>query len=189
MGLLRILLRIFAAPRRSQRPTLVVVPRTLDDGNRHSPWDRSAPAPVPRDGTVSVAIRIQTMTCVTGRCYVVDGDTIVIDNTMIRLAGIDAPELDQPYGKNAKWALIRLCQGQVVTASFEGADHYDRTVATCRLPDGRDLSAEMVSAGLALDWPKFSGGRYRALEVPGIRKKLWRVDARQKGRFPPMPRA
>jgi hypothetical protein len=43
----------------------------------------------------------------------------------------------------------------------------------------------MVKAGLALDWDKHSGGRYRHLEVEGIRKKLWRVEARHKGRMPP----
>jgi micrococcal nuclease len=52
------------------------------------------------------------------------------------------------------------------------------------LPDGRDLSAEMVKAGHAIDWRKFSGGKYRQLEPDGIRKKLWRCDARQKGRMP-----
>jgi micrococcal nuclease len=118
----------------------------------------------------------------------VDGDSIVIDNRMIRLAGIDAPELDHPYGQNAKWTLIRLCKGHVVEARVEGGDHYDRTVATCFLPDGRDLSAEMVKSGMALDWPKFSGGRYRTFEPAGIRKKLWRADARQNGRLPPSPR-
>jgi hypothetical protein len=47
------------------------------------------------------------------------------------------------------------------------------------------LSAEMVRAGLALDWGKHSDGRYRHLEVDGIRKKLWRVEARHKGKMPP----
>ena len=49
------------------------------------------------------------------------------------------------------------------------------------MPDGRDLSAELVKQGLALDWPKFSGGCYAALEVPDVRRKLWLAAARQKG--------
>jgi endonuclease YncB( thermonuclease family) len=120
-----------------------------------------------------------------GHCWVIDGDTIVINKVHIRLAGIDAPELDHPYGQNAKRTLMALCRGQIVTAITDGSLSHDRTVATCHLEDGRDLSAEMVRAGLALDWRKFSGGRYRTLEADGIRKKLWRVDARQKGRMPP----
>jgi micrococcal nuclease len=120
-----------------------------------------------------------------GTCFVVDGDTIIIDRCNIRLAGIDAPELDHPWGNKAKWALYQLCKGQVVTAEVTGDLSYDRLVAICRLPDGRDLSAEMVKMGLALDWRKHSGGQYRSLEPDGVRKKLWRADARQKGRFPP----
>jgi len=122
---------------------------------------------------------------VIGRCYVIDGDTIDIKGHRIRLAGIDAPELDQPYGLVSKRALIKLCANQDVRAVFHGADEYQRAVATCYLPDGRDLSAELVKVGLALDWKKFSGGRYRGFEPADARRKLWRVDARQKGRMPP----
>lgn len=108
---------------------------------------------------------------------------------MIRLAGIDAPELDQPWGKKAKWALFDLCKGQIVRAELDGSMSYDRTVATCYLPDGRNLSVEMVTMGLALDWAKFSSGIYRGFEPAGIRKKLWRVEVRHRGQFPPQPRS
>lgn len=120
-----------------------------------------------------------------GRCHVIDGDTIVIDQVKIRLAGIDAPELDHPWGQKSKWALVRICKGQVVRAELQEGSSYDRCVATCYLPDGRDLGAELVQQGLAIDWPKFSGGKYRHLEPDGIRRKLWRADARQRGRLPP----
>ncbi|MFC6448069.1 thermonuclease family protein [Shinella zoogloeoides] len=107
----------------------------------------------------------------------------MIDKTHIRLAGIDAPELDHPYGKQAKWAMVQLCKGQTVTARIRPELSYDRVVAECSLPDGRDLAAEMVRAGMALDWPKFSGGKYRHLEAPDARRKLWRADARQRGKL------
>jgi len=116
---------------------------------------------------------------------VIDGDTIDIDDVRLRLAGIDAPELEHPYGNQAKCALVRLCKGQVITARILPELSYDRVVAQCFLPDGRDLAAELVRAGLALDWPKFSGGRYRHLEAPDARRRLWRADARQKGRLAP----
>jgi endonuclease YncB( thermonuclease family) len=92
--------------------------------------------------------------------------------------------MDHPFGKPAKWALVNLCKGQEVRAVFDGDLSHERCVATCYLPDGRDLSAEMVKAGLAIDWPRFSKGKYRHLEPEGARKKLWRCDARQKGRMP-----
>jgi endonuclease YncB( thermonuclease family) len=114
---------------------------------------------------------------------VVDGDTIKINNTQIRLFGVDAPELNHPYGKKAKWALHALCKDQIVRAVVTDEDTHGRTVAHCYLPDGRDLSAEMVRQGLAIDWHKFSGGKYRNLETLDARKKLFLADARQKGRM------
>jgi endonuclease YncB( thermonuclease family) len=122
-------------------------------------------------------------TVLSGSAYIVDGDTIVIQKTQIRLFGIDAPELNHPYGKKAKWALVSLCKGQTIEAHITEYDSHGRTVARCYFQDGRDLSAEMVKLGLAIDWPKFSGGKYRSLETSEARKKLWLADARQKGRM------
>lgn len=119
-----------------------------------------------------------------GQCWVIDGDTIVINKTRIRLAGIDAPELDHPFGNQSKWALVKLSRGQVITAHIKPELSYDRLVAECFLPDGRDLAAELVKSGLALDWPKFSGGKYSHLETQDARRKLWRADARQRDTVP-----
>ena len=129
--------------------------------------------------------KVETRPVLQGRCWVIDGDTIVIDNVHLRIAGIDAPELDHPWGQQSKWALVKLCQGQTVTARIRPEMSYDRLVAECFLPDGRDLAAELVSGGLALDWAKFSGGKYRHLEPVGARRRLWRANARQQGRLPP----
>lgn len=122
-------------------------------------------------------------TTLQGPAFVIDGDTVVIQKNQIRLFGVDAPEMDHPHGKNAKWALVNLCKGKTIRAEVTEQDAYGRSVAKCYLHDGRDLSAEMVKLGLAIDWPKFSGGKYSPLEVPGVRKKLWLADARQKGRM------
>lgn len=118
-----------------------------------------------------------------GPAYVVDGDTVVVRKTQIRLYGIDAPEMNHPFGKKAKWALVRMCKGQSIRAEILSHDAHGRTVAKCHLPDGSDLSAEMVKQGLAIDWPKFSGGVYAEFEIPNARKKMWLADARQKGRM------
>lgn len=76
-----------------------------------------------------------------------------------------------------------MCKGQVITAEISEEMSYDRVVASCYLPDGTDVAAKLVEQGLALDWPKFSGGAYGHLEPPDARKRLWRADARMKGRM------
>lgn len=176
MGLLRLVLRLF------RRPARPVVVRTPPQFAERQAARRQAPQVVlvevpPPPPPPEVVLR--------GRCWVIDGDTIDIDGTRLRLAGIDAPELDHPFGNQAKWAMVKLCKGQVITARILPELSYDRVVAQCFLPDGRDLAAELVRAGLALDWSKFSGGKYRHLEAPDARRRLWRADARQKGRLPP----
>jgi endonuclease YncB( thermonuclease family) len=182
MGLLRILLRLVGTPsrrtytvRREERLPPLDLPRVVRPV-------ATRPVVAVRQETKITVVAVSELR---GRAWVIDGDTIDLCGTRIRLAGIDAPEMDQPYGKTAKWALVNLCKGQDVRAVFDGDLSHDRTVATCYLSDGRDLSAEMVKAGLAVDWRKFSQGKYAGLEPEGIRRKLWRCDARQKGRMPP----
>jgi micrococcal nuclease len=175
MGLLRVLFgAMFGSPssRRKEPQTTWVEP--VRESPRATP-SAQVVRPVTRPVLEHKIIR--------GRCWVVDGDTIVIDKVHIRLSGIDAPELDHPLGQKAKWALHALCKGEVITATTDGSVSHDRAVAICHLSDGRDLSAEMVKAGLALDWPKYSGGRYRHLETEDARKNLWRANARQHGRM------
>jgi endonuclease YncB( thermonuclease family) len=175
MGLLRLLLRAFRPGRRPHRVTLRQETIMVRDPAR------SPPAVAVRRSTEIRIVEVQERR---GPAWVIDGDTIDIRGLRIRLAGIDAPELDHPYGKTAKWTLVNLCKGHEVRAVFDGDRSHDRTVAACYLPDGRDLAAEMVKAGMAIDWPKFSRGKYAGLEPAGIRRKLWRCDARQKGRMP-----
>ena len=99
-----------------------------------------------------------------------------IGSHKIRLQGINAPELDEPYGKQAKWALHKLVKGQTITAQPNGEKSYDRIVAKCFLEDGRDLAAEMVKMELALDLPNYPDADYKHLETPASRKKLkWKL--------------
>ena len=115
------------------------------------------------------------LSTLSGACHVIDGDTIVIGKQKIRFAGMNAPELNEPYGKQAKWALVELCKGQTITAYPTGETSFDRIVAKCFLPDGRDLAAEMVKMELALDIPHFPNADYKELETLNSRRKLrWR---------------
>ncbi len=137
-----------------------------------------------------LAIAVPPAGIVEGACFVIDGDTIRIGQTKIRLAGIDAPELDMPWGQKAKWAMVGLCKGHKIRAECTGEQSHDRLVATCYLPDGRDLGAELVKQGLALDYPLFSGGKYKRYEVRGARRKLkWVYTAEQRAEAHRLPKA
>ena len=85
---------------------------------------------------------------------------------------MNAPELDEPYGKQAKWALHKLVKGKTITAYPNGEKSYDRIVAKCFLEDGTDLGGEMVKMGFALDLPNYPDADYKHLETPASRKKL-----------------
>ena len=178
--LLKLLLRFFFSESRVVRIHRQPVRhlRAFDARDGVCQAKTSDPAPGCAPGTVP---RLQST--LSGKCYVIDGDTIQIGTVRLRLAGIDAPELEHPWGKKAKWELVRLCKGQIITAKIEPDISYDRVVATCFLPDGRDLSAEMVRSGHALDWTKFSGGKYAHLEPSDARKKHWKAAARQRGQM------
>ncbi len=156
--------------------------------NPSKPSSANKPPAIRRDGSrarfnAQGARHLHEKRVLNGAAFVTDGDTIKINGTQVRLFGVDAPELNHPYGKKAKWALHKLCKGQTIRAVVTDVDTHGRTVAHCYLPDGRDLSAEMVKLGLAIDWEKFSGGVYKKLETSDARKKLWLADARQNGRI------
>ena len=99
-------------------------------------------------------------TVLRGRCWVIDGDTIVINNIRVRLAGIDAPELDHPWGQRSKWALVQLCKGQTVTARIKpvtlaGLGQSHSTRFACRLPLAEEYPAGwkvLICAGLKSAW-------------------------------------
>lgn len=84
---------------------------------------------------------------------VIDGDTLEIvdaqrDRHRIRLAGIDAPEHDQPHGDVATQALIALVMRRQVLVSGRKFDMWQRLIGQVWL-DGRDLNLELVEAGHA----------------------------------------
>lgn len=80
-----------------------------------------------------------------------DGDTLVVlrnkTRMTVELPGIDAPELDQPYGPEAKRFAAKLVKGRVVTIEMSRAG--SPIYAGVRFSKKRILAFEMVKAGLA----------------------------------------
>jgi endonuclease YncB( thermonuclease family) len=101
----------------------------------------------------------------TGSPRVIDGDTIAIGKTRIRLEGIDAPEAAQTCGRKdggiwacgaaATRALSDRIGGKVVHCAPRGRDRYGRTLAVCFL-DGGDINAWMVRQGHAWAFLRYS---------------------------------
>lgn len=82
-----------------------------------------------------------------------DGDSITVlddDKTQhkVRLAGIDAPERNQPYGKAAKTFLSDKVFGKTVCVGWNKKDKYQRLVGVVRIND-EDVNLQLVEAGLA----------------------------------------
>ena len=82
---------------------------------------------------------------------VYDGDTITIrtDETIkIRITGIDAPELKQPFGQASKQAMSGLVYGKTVTIKPVKKELYGRLLARVEI-GGKDTSLTMVELGMA----------------------------------------
>lgn len=103
--------------------------------------------------------------------HVRDGDTIEVGKIPIRLNGVSAPELDEPLGPQSKQFMVDLVDGKRVRCELNGEKTYDRFVGVCYLDD-RDIGAGVIEAGLALDCPRFSGGRYKAVEIEAARSAI-----------------
>lgn len=80
-----------------------------------------------------------------------DADTIVVNGTPVRLQGVDAPELGNSSGPDAKRWMVNFVQGKTIECNLTGERTYDRYVGVC-FSDEQDVSAAVISAGHALDF-------------------------------------
>lgn len=91
---------------------------------------------------------------------VIDGDTIRVTHDFatlpIRLWGVDAPERNQPRGKEATAYAKRLALGQRVEILVRDRDRYGRYIGEVWLPGGVNLSRTLAEAGLAMWYEQYS---------------------------------
>lgn len=94
-----------------------------------------------------------------------DGDTYEAitrskDTITIRLADVDTPEKGQPYGKEAKEAVIKLLLNKNVTLQKRYAesstDRNGRVIAYLYTSGGIDIGRKLLELGLAWNYTKFS---------------------------------
>lgn len=110
---------------------------------------------------------------------VIDGDTLTVADEnqnlhRIRIVGMDAPELAQPYGKAAKAALAELILHKEVHVLPAGVDKYGRELAQLRYDTSfgqLDVAETMISNGHAFSW---GGAHYKAQEYAAAhRLGIW----------------
>ncbi len=123
-------------------------------------------------------------TSLRGEPRIILGDRLVVAGTLVRLAGIDAPEDGQSCrlangriydcGRISTTALMDLTAGVGVVCDMTGESLGGLPLATCRA-GGYDLSKGMVHTGWALAWPR-TGTVYAAVEGAArkARRGLWR---------------
>lgn len=93
--------------------------------------------------------------------YVIDGDSLEVtlpsgERREVRLAGIDAPELDQPSGEESRRFLDSLIL-RSAAIYVRDVDDYGRLVAEVYSGRGhnRSLNLRMIRAGFALHYQRF----------------------------------
>jgi len=114
---------------------------------------------------ILIAAMLFTMPAFASEVHVIDGDTLRVDGTTIRIFGIDAPEAGQKCRKpgDGTWrcgqAAIAAMEGAVakgdVTCGDRGKEVYGRTLGVCKVA-GLDLGRLMVKEGMAWAFRKYS---------------------------------
>lgn len=119
---------------------------------------------------------------ISGAGHSIDGDSLKVGDTEVRLYGIDAPELTQTCqregrawscGTDAAYQLSRLVNGKQVSCSTMGVDTFGRTLARCKVGE-IDLNRTMVATGFALAYRRYSTDYVSAEESAKLaRRGIW----------------
>jgi len=113
-----------------------------------------------------------------------DGDTFKLkeggQTIKIRMFGIDAPEIKQPYGEESGKALRELIDGKEIRLRIMNKDAYGRTVGEPWLGDSLNVSLWMIRNGHAWWYKSYSKNRTDLEEAEAKAKDqklgLWASD-------------
>lgn len=94
-----------------------------------------------------------TLNCPCKVVEVIDGDTVFVldqfrSSRKIWLAGIDAPELDQPFGEESKIHLAQRVLGKLIEVEYLQRDRYGRIIGKL-LKNGLDINLQQLNNGFA----------------------------------------
>ena len=140
------------------------------------------------DGSQPVPVRVTD---------VVDGDTVRVrrvgyprgDEIVVRLYGIDAPEMGQPYSRMAADALARLLNGAGdLLLEVQHVDPYFRYVGLLYSRTAgrkRSVNRQMIYLGMAYSYTWYGGNELGFRSVEGDARKrqagLWRSYRNRQG--------
>ena len=107
---------------------------------------------------------------------VTDGDTVTIltkenKQERIRLDGIDAPEINQDYGRKSREYLASMVAGKTVRVEYKSRDRYGRILGVV-YTGRKNVNEEMVKQGLAWQYRYNRDKNYERLQNEAKRKKL-----------------
>jgi endonuclease YncB( thermonuclease family) len=96
-----------------------------------------------------------------------DGDTVVVLDslnyqTTLRLAEVDCPEKDQPFGTKAKQFTSDQIYRKQIKYIVTDVDRYGRSIAKIYYDDYKYLSAEIIKNGFGWQYKKYSTSIYLA---------------------------
>jgi endonuclease YncB( thermonuclease family) len=128
---------------------------------------------------ISTAVAASSLS---GAGRAIDGDSLMVGKTEVRLHGIDAPEFTQSCQRDGRaWScgseaanqLSKLVNGKQVSCSSLGADTHGRTLARCKVGQ-TDLNRTMVATGYALAYRRYSMNYVSAEESAKLaRRGIW----------------
>lgn len=113
--------------------------------------------------------------------YVQDGDTIAIrdgdDTEYVRLEGVDAPEIDECYGRQATAHLRYLVDDTIeLYPSDENRGHYGRLIRYVHAGD-KDVGTQLIRSGHAqasgFDHPRYDEYKQLEKQARNNNRGLW----------------
>lgn len=117
---------------------------------------------------------------------VLDGDTIEVALSSgpirVRFGSIDAPEKNQPWGREARDALTRKLGDSEVELDVVSQDQYDRLVAVVGLDD-ENVNAWLVQQGYAWAYREYMKDTHYCAweaEARSAQRGLWALPAAQR---------
>lgn len=117
-----------------------------------------------------------------GRAIALDGDTIRVGETRVRLVGLDAVEIDQTCtegglewkcGREAHQFLTGLVQRGEMRCTVEGRDQYRRMLGRCKATGTPDIGESIVRAGWAVTDLDYAAA---LVEARAKRRGIWSGD-------------